>query len=191
LSTGPSGQRADARRNRARILAAAEEVFAEQGPAASTEEVAARAGLAIGTIFRHFPTKQELLRAIMKDLLQQLTERAAVLAASGNPSIALQTFFTETVQQAARKRPVIELLGQAGVDVQMTAAVEQFRTGVSSMLTLAQQAGTVRDDVDPDDVIALLATISQGAAHSSWSPDRQQRTLMIIFRGLSRGPDQT
>ncbi|MEV0721086.1 helix-turn-helix domain-containing protein [Asanoa sp. NPDC050611] len=59
--------RADAARNRARILAAAEAVFAERGAAASTEDVASRAGVAIGTVFRHFPTKDDLLRAVLKD----------------------------------------------------------------------------------------------------------------------------
>jgi AcrR family transcriptional regulator len=184
LSTGASGLRADARRNRARILAAAEQVFAERGSSASTEEVAARAGLAVGTIFRHFPTKQELLRAIMKELLRQLTERAAELASSGEPGTALQSFFAETVERAARNQPVIELLSQAGVDVQMAGAVEQFRAGISSMLTLAQRAGTVRGDIGPEAVLALLASISQGAARSNWSPDLQQRTLAVIFRGL-------
>jgi len=60
--------RADAQRNRTRILAAAEEVFADGGPGASTEEVARRAGVAIGTVFRHFPTKADLLSALMKRL---------------------------------------------------------------------------------------------------------------------------
>ncbi|WP_406674290.1 helix-turn-helix domain-containing protein [Nonomuraea sp. N2-4H] len=70
--TDSKPMRADARRNRARILAAAEEVFAERGASASTEEVAARAGVAIGTVFRHFPTKRDLLAAIMKDLRRRL-----------------------------------------------------------------------------------------------------------------------
>src|SRR2546421_2027863 len=69
-SSCPGGTmaRADARRNRERILAAAQEVFAEKGASASTEEVASRAGVAIGTVYRHFPTKDDLLRAIMKEL---------------------------------------------------------------------------------------------------------------------------
>ncbi|MFD0541611.1 TetR/AcrR family transcriptional regulator [Actinomadura luteofluorescens] len=78
--------RADARRNRERILEAAEEVFAVAGPDASTEEVARRAGVAIGTVFRHFPTKADLLRALMKRLLQQVTDDAAELVASGDPA---------------------------------------------------------------------------------------------------------
>src|SRR3982074_1256888 len=64
---GAKPLRADARRNRARILDAAEVVFSEKGASASTEEVASRAGVAIGTVFRHFPTKKDLLRAIMKE----------------------------------------------------------------------------------------------------------------------------
>src|SRR5215211_8227405 len=82
--------RADAQRNRARILRAAEEVFAEKGAGASTEEVAARAGVAIGTIFRHFPTKDALLAAIMKRLLARLVEEAGRLSGADG----LFTFFT-------------------------------------------------------------------------------------------------
>lgn len=74
--------RADAARNRSRILAAATEVFAAQGPSASTEEVAARAGVAIGTVFRHFPTKNDLLAAIMKDLLDTLVAEIGALTAA-------------------------------------------------------------------------------------------------------------
>src|SRR4051812_44194715 len=94
--------RADAQRNRARILDAAEAVFDELGPRASTAEVARRAGVAIGTVFRHFPTKDDLLAAILKRLLVHLVERAAQLD--------LFTFFTHLVAQAAAKKTVVDLL---------------------------------------------------------------------------------
>src|SRR6266508_4411200 len=107
---GTKRLRADARRNRARILAAAEEVFSEQGASASTEEVASRAGVAIGTVFRHFPTKNDLLRAIMKDLLLRLTDEVNTLNTDGNPTTALFAFFTRMVEQAAAKKTVVALL---------------------------------------------------------------------------------
>ncbi|MEE3922403.1 helix-turn-helix domain-containing protein [Micromonospora sp. BRA006-A] len=88
--------RADARRNRARILDAAEAVFAEFGARASTEEVARRAGVAIGTVFRHFPTKEDLLAALMKRLLAQLADEAGRHDLFG--------FFRHTVAQAAARR---------------------------------------------------------------------------------------
>lgn len=185
----PSGDdarplRADARRNRARILAAAEAVFAEKGSAASTEEVAERAGVAIGTVFRHFPAKQDLLRAIMKDLLARLTEEATALASGGAPGTALFTFFTRLVEQAAHKRTVIELLTEAGTDLSMADAVRPLREQVAVLLDRSQRAGAVRGDVRLDEVMALLAATCQGAVQGGWDADLRGRTLAIVFAGL-------
>jgi AcrR family transcriptional regulator len=174
--------RADARRNRARILATAEAVFAEKGPSASTEEVAERAGVAIGTVFRHFPTKQDLLQAIMKDLLRRLTEEAAVLADDGD---ALFRFFTYLVDEAAHKKTVVDLLAETGVDVQVADSLQFLRQKIAELLSRSQEAGTVRRDVRLDEVMALLTGACQGALHAGWDPDLRRRTLRIIFTGLS------
>lgn len=170
--------RADARRNRARILAAAEEVFAARGAAASTEEVAAAAGVAIGTIFRHFPTKQDLLGAILKDLLAELSEKA-----EGDD---LFTFFTRVVTVAAEKKFVVELLAGHGVEVGVAGPVQSLSAAVGELLAHAQDAGTVRADVRLDEVLALLTAAGQGALHGGWPPDLRERTLGVIFAGLRR-----
>ena len=182
-SDPPRQLRADARRNRVRILAAAEEVFAEKGPSASTEEVAERAGVAIGTIFRHFPTKQDLLAAIMKELLSRLAEQADALTADD----ALFTFFADLVAQAAHKKNVVDLLAATGVDLQVADAVQRLREKVAELLSRSQDAGTVRTDVRLDEVMALLTSACQGALRSGWDQDLQRRTLAIIFTGLRRG----
>ncbi|MGJ6968164.1 TetR/AcrR family transcriptional regulator [Streptosporangium sp. G11] len=176
--------RADAQRNRERILAAAEAVFAEKGPSASTEEVAARAGVAIGTVFKHFPTKQALLQAIMKGLLGRLDGEMAELAADDAPGEALFTFVTRMVEQAARKRTVVGLLAETGVDLQVASSVQMLRDGIETLLVRSQEAGTVREDVRLDEVIALLTGICQGALHAGWDGDLQRRTLAIVFAGL-------
>ena len=176
--------RADARRNRVRILEAAEQVFSEQGASASTEEVARRAGVAIGTVFRHFPAKDDLLRAIMKALLQRLTDEVGSLAADGDPSTALFTFFTRMVEQAAAKKTVVDLLAQAGVDVQAAEPVQALTQGVAGLLARAQQAGAVRGDVRIAEVMALLTSTCQGALHGGWDHDLQRRTLAVVFAGL-------
>jgi len=166
--------RADAVRNRARILEAASRVFAAQGASASTEQVAAEAGVAIGTIFRHFPTKPDLLMALMKDSLEQLTRRMA------DPDTDLFSFFTELVHEAAAKRAVIELLPGMAVD----EPIRRFQSDVAALLTRAQQAGLVRTQIRPDEVMALLIGACQGALHGGWDDDLQARTLEIIFAGL-------
>ena len=166
--------RADAVRNRAKILEVAARVFAERGASASTEQVAAEAGVAIGTIFRHFPTKADLLAAIMKDTLARLAERLAA------PEATLFGAFTELVAEAAAKRSVVELL--PGLEV--AESVAQFRAVVAGLLARAQAAGEVRPDIAPDEVMALLVAVCQGALRGGWTPALQQRTLSIVFDGL-------
>ena len=175
--------RADARRNRERILAAAEKVFADKGSAASTEEVAAAAGVAIGTVFRHFPTKADLLAAIVKDLLARL--QAEVIALAGGPGeTALFTFFTDLVEQAAAKQAVVELLAADGIDVRVAEPVESLRRAVGTLLRNAKRAGAVRADVRLDEVLALMTATSQGALLGGWSPSLCRRTLAVVFAGL-------
>jgi AcrR family transcriptional regulator len=180
--------RADARRNRARILAAAEEVFSRQGVSASTEEVASRAGVAIGTVFRHFPTKNDLLRAIMKDLLLRLTEEVAALNSDGDPATDLFGFFTRMVEQAAAKKTVVELLAGTGLDVQIADPLQTLLQGIDGMLVRAQRAGAVREDIRITEVMALLTSTCQGALHAGWDHDVQRRTLAVIFAGLRSTP---
>jgi AcrR family transcriptional regulator len=179
--------RADAQRNRARILDAADQVFAEHGMSASTEEVAARAGVAIGTVFRHFPTKNDLLAAIMKNLLERLVEEVDTLGRTGEPGTALFTFFSRTVEQAATKKAVVDLIGQTGIDIRIPEVTQVFGQAVDGLLRQAQATGTVDDQVRLPEVMALLASTCQGALHGGWDADLQRRTLGIVFAGLRPG----
>ena len=169
----PKPLRADAQRNRARILDAAEEVFAEFGPGGSTEEVARRAGVAIGTVFRHFPTKDDLLVAILKRLQARLLEEAGEL---GGPD-GLFRFMTSVVTQAAGKRAHL-------VGLRLPDAVEQLRGAVGSLLEQAQGAGTVSREVELDEVMALLVSLCQGAVAGGWEERLSRRTLKVVFAGL-------
>ncbi|MFC4536129.1 TetR family transcriptional regulator [Sphaerisporangium dianthi] len=175
--------RADARRNRARILTAAAEVFDEHGTSASTEEVARRAGVAIGTVFRHFPTKADLLAAIMKELQDLLATRAETLAAEGDPK-ALFTFFAQVVEHAAGARTVVHLLAADGTDVDVDRQVAGLREALDSLLTRARQTGAVRAEVRLDEVIALLTAACHGALAAGWAPDLRHRTVARLLDGL-------
>jgi AcrR family transcriptional regulator len=172
LSSKPP--RADARRNRARILDAAVRVFAEHGAAASTEDVAAEAGVAIGTVFRHFPAKRDLLGAILKDLLADLTASAA--------GTDLFAFFARVVTEAAEKRFVVELLAGEGVDVGVAGPVGSLAEAVGTLLDQARRDGTVRADVRADEVLALLTAATGSSPH--WPADLRGRVLARIFAGL-------
>ncbi|MGV9613996.1 TetR/AcrR family transcriptional regulator [Nocardia xishanensis] len=181
-------RRADARRNRARVLAAAEQVFGDQGVAGSTEEIARRAGVSVGTVFRHFPTKQELLAAIVKDLLRRLGEEADRLLRDGDPATALFTFFAHLVAEAAERKTIVELLAGVGTAVPIDGAIGGFADTLARLLVKAQAAGTVDRGVTADDVLALLISTTQGAVRGGWDSDRRQRVLSIVFAGLAAPP---
>jgi len=177
-------RRSDAQRNRARILSAAEAVFAARGTGASTEEVAREAGVAVGTVFRHFPTKQDLLRAIMKGLLERLTAAAVQLVEDGDSTEGLFVFVEQVVEEAAAKTAVVDLLSQMGTQVEAAPALEGLKQAVGTLLQRAQHTGAARADIGPAEVTALLAAISEGAVHGAWAPDLRRSVLAIALDGL-------
>lgn len=174
--------RADALRNRAKVLAAAEEVFAVQGTSASTEEVARKAGVGIGTVFRHFPTKESLLEAVLVALLERLAAEARDLRSADDPGAAFFGFFGRVVSQAATKQAVTEALAEAGVDAREATgrAGPDLRAAIGVLLGRAQEAGAVRADVGPGEVMALLAGMSYAAGRAG----ARQDVLRIAFDGL-------
>jgi AcrR family transcriptional regulator len=182
--------RADARRNRERLLAVAEQVFAQKGVTASTEEIAREAGVGIGTVFRHFPTKEALLAAVFVGRLQWLADEAESLCMAEDPGAAFVEFFTLVVSQSATKNAFADALTQAGVDVyQATVEARQgLLRGLGELLVRAQQAGALRADVGVEDVLALLVGASRTAEHVT-DPTIRARTLRIVLDGL-RAPAQ-
>ena len=185
--TPEGSKRADAQRNRARILEAAEAVFTEGGATASTEEVARRAGVAVGTVFRHFPTKNDLVQAITEQRVARLLEQLEALDQAPGRGTALRTFFARMIEQAAHKNRVADLLDHDGVDVSLPDAVRRLEHAVGRLLRHAQQAGTVDGQVRLTEVMALLTSLCQGALAGGWTRDQQERVLTIVFAGM-RGP---
>jgi AcrR family transcriptional regulator len=178
--------RADARRNRARILEAAETVFAAMGMSASTYEIARQARVGIGTVFRHFPTKEVLMEAILVGRMQRLAEEANLLSTASDPGEAFFTFFTYVVDLSETKNAFADALAEAGVDVQnATLQVgQELLKLVDTLLTRAQQAFAVRGDIGVAEVIALVVGTSRAAEHARWDRNILARTLKIVFDGL-------
>ena len=178
--------RADARDNRARILDAADEVFGAGGAAASTEEVARLAGVGIATVFRHFPTKQELLRAVLTARLEGLRDRARELSQSAEPGPAFLDFFGEVVDGAGEKLSIAEALADVGGGPEgaPTRAGEEMREAFGDLLDRAQQAGAVRPDVAMPEVYALMVGVSRATAHVPMSESVKRRMLALALDGL-------
>jgi AcrR family transcriptional regulator len=184
MTSPPSGRplRADAQRNRAKVLAAAEEVFAVQGTSASTEEVARKAGVGIGTVFRHFPTKESLLEAVLVALLERLAAEAEDLRAAGDPGAAFFGSGSRAGAQAGAKQAGTEALAEAGIDARAATgrAGPGLKAALGALLERAQEAGDVRADVGPGEVMALLAGMSYAAGRAGG----RDEVLRIAFDGL-------
>ncbi|MEV5751208.1 helix-turn-helix domain-containing protein [Actinoallomurus sp. NPDC052308] len=178
--------RADALRNRARVLEAAEAVFAAHGTTASTEQVARRAGLGVGTVFRHFPTKEALLEAVFVARLGRLAAEADALMSAEDPGTAFFGFFARVVGHAATKNALAAALAEAGVDVRETTAGtgRELRRALGALLGRAQEAGTVRADVGLPEILTLLVGASQAAEHVGGDAEVRARALAVVFDGL-------
>ena len=175
-------QRADGRRNQARVLEEAFAAFAAHGAAVPIREIARRAGVSTGTVTRHFPTKEALFLAVALHRIEHLVRRAEDITAREEPATAFFAFFALLVRQGAADHAVGDALTGAGFDLQAAAstAISDFEAAMTSLLTTAQQAGVVRDDVDTADVKALIAGCI--ARHDDGAA--QQRMIEIACDGL-------
>jgi AcrR family transcriptional regulator len=192
MSTQAAGraQRADARANRDRILDVAEEVFGAGGESASTEEVARLAGVGIGTVFRHFPTKAALLEAVLIRQFDRLRAQAEELLGAADPGEAFRGLLDHLVAHAAAKVTITEALLDAGGDRDGDAAraSDRLRQAIGALFRNAQQAGAVRDDVKLPEVYALLVGASRAAARARLDQEARARLFTIVFDGLTPRP---
>jgi AcrR family transcriptional regulator len=177
--------RADSVRNRARVLEAAEEVFGSLGLAAPIDRIAERAGVGVGTIYRHFPTKETLFQAIVLDHLERLVGRARQLAGAEDACEALFGFLREIVEESEHKRDLVDALVGAGIDVFSTAeALKADLAGaIEILLRRAQAEEQVRSDVSVDDLECLVTGICMTSGREG-SPPSPGKMLEIVCKGL-------
>jgi AcrR family transcriptional regulator len=184
--SGPSGRplRADAQRNRAHILEAAEVLFAAEGIGAPVDAIAEKAGVGVGTLYRHFPTKEMLCQAILLERLSRLTFDAQALAEAKDPAAAFFGFLEHVVEEGAAKRDLLVAVMGAGAEFDLAAAEvkDQLREALETLLRRAQSAGAVRSDVTAPMVMSLVGATCQAAAHASETP--ASGLLPIICDGL-------
>jgi AcrR family transcriptional regulator len=182
----PRSMRADARRNYEMLLAAANAAFAEHGVDASLEDIARRAGVGIGTLYRHFPTRQALAEAVYRDQIELLCARAEELLDAPSPAEALATWLRALVVFGATKRGVAEFLKTTMQDYGSSLAwsKDAMQAAGGALLTRAQQAGAVRSDVEIADLLRLAHAISWAAEPTSDGVDRTDRFLSLMLDGL-------
>jgi AcrR family transcriptional regulator len=152
-------QRADAARNRARVLEVAYDTFAAEGLSVPIDEIARRAEVGAGTVYRHFPTKEALFQAVIADRLERIIDEGYDLLKSHDPGEALFTFLRSMVLQwGAADRGLVEALAGLGIDINTAVpeAEDDFLRLLGELLNTAQKTGTARQDVGVPEVKALL-----------------------------------
>jgi AcrR family transcriptional regulator len=172
--------RADARRNRELVLDAARAAFAADGLSVPLDEIARQAGVGPGTLYRHFPTKESLIEAVVNDRLQRLSAEGAALRDAADPGAAFFGFLNRVAAEAAPKRDLFDALASAGVSVgpAVTAAAEELRAEIAWLLARAQRAGAVRADIGSAELTALLS----GLLFSMRSrPETDQALVLSVF----------
>ncbi len=182
--------RADAVRNRERILAAAVTVFTRDGSSASTEAVAAEAGVGIATVFRHFPSKAELVEATLAEHLSAMGAFARGLVDDPDPGAALARFVAYFADRAAVTDALIEAIELRGGNATAAKGSQRGRVRriVATLLRRAQQAGEVRGDLTVDDLLALLVGTARAVQHAGSRRGNPARVVRTILAGLRAEP---
>jgi AcrR family transcriptional regulator len=170
--------RADAVRNRERVLEAAKAVFSAGGPDASLEAVARRAGVGIGTLYRHFPTRESLFEAVYRREVQQLGELAEQLKGEAAPVEALRRWLRSNVEFVATKKGMSAALALAvqGSSELSAYSFDRLTKAVGALLDRAVAAGEIRSDISPEDVLRTLV----GMCYMHDQPGWQKSVLRLV-----------
>ncbi|MFD4541627.1 TetR/AcrR family transcriptional regulator [Streptomyces bauhiniae] len=178
--------RADARRNHARLLRVATEAFAEHGEGASLDDIAKRAGVGSGTLYRHFPTRQVLLEAAYAARIDALGERGEELSRTLPPGEALTAWLHELCVATIQVRGLKSLMGSAVADADstpLTACGTVVRTTAKRLVEQAQSEGALRPDLTPADLLRLTHGIATAAELGGGEKDTR-RYLDLLLEGL-------
>jgi len=176
--------RADAARNRESLLAAAEAVFAERGSAASVADIAAAAGVAKGTVFRHFDTKEDLIASIVCAHIDMLSAAARDLATAPDPEEALLEFLTIAADQR-RQHDLTFVQTASDSDPRAVESRNELHDSLELLVARAREAGAIRPDITESDVFLLMCAPVHAVEYvTDPPPTLWRRYLAIIFDGL-------
>jgi AcrR family transcriptional regulator len=178
--------RADAQRNRERVLVAARKCFAEAGCSAQMEDLAKTAGVGVGTVYRHFPNKEAVIQALVDEYFEDLGARAQAALEIEDPWEAFASYIWGAADLLGENRGLSEVA--AGGQMREAAERTPFVEAVGELIRRAQRAGVMRPDVTIDDVPMIMCSLGRvqqldaGMAASNW-----RRHLAIMLDGLRTG----
>ncbi|MFE1251403.1 TetR/AcrR family transcriptional regulator [Streptomyces sp. NPDC058741] len=179
--------RADARRNYERLLKVAVRAFAEHGESASLDDIAKRAGVGSGTLYRHFPNRHALLEAVYLDRIEAMAGRADDLAAGLPPGEALTEWLYELAAGLVRMRGLKALLGPAvaaGDSAPATVCGDSVNSAAARLVRAAQRAGALRGDVEPVEVLRLAHGMATASELADADGGQLRRYLTLLTEGL-------
>lgn len=179
--------RADARRNHELLVEAARQAFTELGPDAPLDEIARRAGVGAGTLYRRFPSRIDLLEAVFQNRIEAVTVQAKELLSAPSPSDALVRWLRTVVEHSTMHRGLAASLMALRLErggASTASSHEAMRTAGSALVVRAQQAGEIRTDVDAISVLKLVNAVAWASEQSPDGPDHTEKMLTIVMDGL-------
>ena len=176
--------RADARRNREKVLAAARAVFSEQGVDAQMDDVASRADVGVGTVYRHFPTKDALLRALTEELFDVIAAHARELLDHDDPWEAFKDALWFGAAQTAGDRAFSELVAAQKKTLEQCPGQEDLTVTIGELMRRCIAAGKMRPDVVIDDIPLVMCGVGSASAMPHSMPDAWRRHLGIVLDGM-------
>lgn len=187
LSTKPL--RADAARNRAKVLIAAQEAFAAEGLAVPLDEIARRAGVGAGTVYRHFPTKEALFEAVMLDRVTRLVDYARSLATAEDPGAAFFEFSHRMIVGAAASQDLVDAILAADLDDAslIVAAKRDLNQAAAQLLARAQRDGVVREDIRVDELMILFSGAVMALRQRPGEAHLREVVFEVLRDGLRAG----
>jgi AcrR family transcriptional regulator len=183
--------RADAVKNRQRILDAAAEVFATKGVSVPIDLVAAEAGVGVGTLYRHFPNKEALFEAIVLTKIDALVLDAHRATEADDPVAALFGFVRLFASEAALKHDLLDAMGSAGIDIKSRCAsrIEDLEDGIAQLLARAVATGNVRDDIGAAEIVGMVIGMCDAADRLGGDAESVQRLIGVVCEGLRRNAE--
>lgn len=180
----PRRVRADARRNLDALLGAAAEVFATSGVDAPVREIAARAGVGVGTVYRHFPKRSDLVAAVFRHQVDACADAAPALAAEHPPAEALERWLQRYTGFIATKRGLAAALhsGDPAFDALPAYFAGRFEPALGALLTAAAEVGEIRTDVEAGELLRAVANLCLPADDDG--PDQARRMTALLIDGL-------